>query len=136
MAGPAGFAQRVIPQGFVCCRLDANRAGTLRCESGEAPVSPARISWILVFIDTSPKNLLTPGRPKRVGRPPTHANSNPGASSDELEERIRQPERKMLERNSSISSVNRKSQRIYQWTTRNGYSSSWNCRYAGFQPIQ
>jgi len=51
----------------------ANRAGTPRREFSEAPESPARISWIFVFIDTSPKNLLTPGRPKRVGRPPTHA---------------------------------------------------------------
>jgi len=63
-------------------------------------------------------------------------NSNPGASSDELEERIRQPAKKMLEGNSSISSVNRKSQRICQSTARNGYSSYWDCQYAGFQPIQ
>ena len=41
-------------------------------------------------------------------------NSNPGASSDELEERIRQPEKKMFKGNLSISSVNRKSQRICQ----------------------
>jgi len=59
-------------------------------------------------------------------------NGNPGASSDELEERIRQPEKKMLEGNLGISSVNRNSQRICQSTARNGYSSYWNCRYAGF----
>lgn len=59
-------------------------------------------------------------------------NSNPGASSVQLEERIRQPKKKMLEGNSNISSVNRKSQRVCQWAARNSYSSYWNCRYAGF----
>ena len=60
-------------------------------------------------------------------------NSNPGASSDELEERIRQPEKKMFEGNLSISSVNRKSQRICQPAVRNGNSSYRSCRYAWFQ---
>jgi hypothetical protein len=95
-----------FPQRFVCPDL--------------LPIVPARLAASLV-------------KHRKVQR---ESHGFLSSSTRELEERIRQPEKKMLEGNLNISSVNRKSQRICQSTARNGCSSYWNCRYAGFQPIQ